>query len=272
MWPYLLGHYKFGSTVEERADHDSSVRQQYERTMSEWLAIEAIVRQRDKETMAANLAKLSQESQDGGMIPLVRKDSSLSNDVFESIDSDDFSHPETVPEESERSSVTTPTTERTASCSTATTEQTVATSPEHQAVALTRSVDSKDVPCSPDEGLGDSIARTSSLADSKRSDSCDTDKNVEGLRSESEDAATLAGAAGDQHHQKSILITNATIEMPDPDPDRDEAEIGEGPEGEGDIVLPGKLLSTSEDGGEEMYILILKLKEERFRFWDLRYF
>ena len=40
--------------------------------MSEWLAIEAIVRQRDKEIMAANLAKLSQESQDGH-IPLVRK-------------------------------------------------------------------------------------------------------------------------------------------------------------------------------------------------------
>ena len=40
--------------------------------MSEWLAVEAIVRQRDKEIMAANLAKLSQESQDGH-IPLVRK-------------------------------------------------------------------------------------------------------------------------------------------------------------------------------------------------------
>ncbi len=34
--------------------------------------MEAIVRQRDKEVMAANLAKLSQESQDGH-IPLVRK-------------------------------------------------------------------------------------------------------------------------------------------------------------------------------------------------------
>ena len=40
--------------------------------MSEWLAVEAIVRQRDKEIMAANLAKLSQESQDGH-IPLSRK-------------------------------------------------------------------------------------------------------------------------------------------------------------------------------------------------------
>lgn len=49
--------------------------------MSEWLAIEAIIRQRDKEVIAANLAKLSQESTDGH-IPLVRKDSSLSNEVW----------------------------------------------------------------------------------------------------------------------------------------------------------------------------------------------
>ena len=41
-----------------------------------------------------------------GHIPLVRKDSSLSNDVFESIDSEDFSHPETVPEETSSQLVT----------------------------------------------------------------------------------------------------------------------------------------------------------------------
>lgn len=38
--------------------------------MSEWLAVEAIVRQRDKEIMAANLAKLSSESTNSE-IPLV---------------------------------------------------------------------------------------------------------------------------------------------------------------------------------------------------------
>nr|CAD7202866.1 unnamed protein product [Timema douglasi] len=52
--------------------------------MSEWLAVEAIVRQRDKETMAANLAKLSSESTSGDVPPptpaLVQE---LSNDVFE---------------------------------------------------------------------------------------------------------------------------------------------------------------------------------------------
>ena len=45
-----------------------------------------------------------------GHIPLMRKDSSLSNDVFESVDSDDFSHPETVPEETS-SQLVTPTSE-----------------------------------------------------------------------------------------------------------------------------------------------------------------
>lgn len=37
--------------------------------MSEWLAVEAIVRQKDKEMMAANLAKLSSESTSGDVPP-----------------------------------------------------------------------------------------------------------------------------------------------------------------------------------------------------------
>ena len=60
VWPYLLGHYKFKSSPQERATLDETIRTQYERIMSEWLAVEAIVRQRDKEVVAANLAKLSQ--------------------------------------------------------------------------------------------------------------------------------------------------------------------------------------------------------------------
>ena len=80
VWPYLLNHYKFGSSPEEREGVTQAVQTEYEKVMSEWLAIEAIIRQRDKETVAANLAKLSQGSTDG-QIPLVRKDSSLSNEV-----------------------------------------------------------------------------------------------------------------------------------------------------------------------------------------------
>ncbi|XP_023715456.1 small G protein signaling modulator 2 isoform X2 [Cryptotermes secundus] len=84
MWPYLLGHYRFGSSPEDRQELDLATQQSYETTMSEWLAVEAIVRQRDKETMAANLAKLSSESTSGDVpppTPAMAQD--LSNDVFE---------------------------------------------------------------------------------------------------------------------------------------------------------------------------------------------
>lgn len=57
------------------------IRQTYETTMSEWLAVEAIVRQRDKEIMAMNMLKLSSESQNGE-IPLVGRERSLSNEVW----------------------------------------------------------------------------------------------------------------------------------------------------------------------------------------------
>ena len=48
--------------------------------MSEWLAVEAIVRQKDKETMAMNIAKLSSESQNED-IPALSEDKALINDV-----------------------------------------------------------------------------------------------------------------------------------------------------------------------------------------------
>lgn len=48
--------------------------------MSEWLAVEAIVRQRDKETQASAMAKLSSESMSGDQVPAqIQRD--LSNDV-----------------------------------------------------------------------------------------------------------------------------------------------------------------------------------------------
>lgn len=84
VWPYLLGHYVFGSTADDRRTLDATTRQSYETTMSEWLAVEAIVRQRDKETMAANLAKLSSESTSGeAPPPTPNLQHDLSNDVFE---------------------------------------------------------------------------------------------------------------------------------------------------------------------------------------------
>ena len=49
-------------TSEQRDVLDVTCREHYERTMSDWLAVEAIVKQRDKEAIAANLVKLSQDS------------------------------------------------------------------------------------------------------------------------------------------------------------------------------------------------------------------
>ncbi|EEB20263.1 run and tbc1 domain-containing protein, putative [Pediculus humanus corporis] len=93
VWPFLLGHYEFGSTIQQRVELDLTTQHNYETIMSDWLAVEAIVRQRDKETMAANLAKLSSESTSGENVPLTPGlNAQISNDVFEdniSLGSDD---------------------------------------------------------------------------------------------------------------------------------------------------------------------------------------
>lgn len=61
VWPYLLGHYAFNSTPEERTQLDDTCKRYYETTMGEWLAAEAVVRQREKERTARAMAKLSAE-------------------------------------------------------------------------------------------------------------------------------------------------------------------------------------------------------------------
>ena len=61
VWPYLLGYYKFGDTANKCAAQDEAARCQYENTVSEWLAVEAIVIQCDREAMEANIARLSAE-------------------------------------------------------------------------------------------------------------------------------------------------------------------------------------------------------------------
>ncbi|XP_045539310.1 small G protein signaling modulator 2 [Papilio machaon] len=60
VWPYLLGYYEFGSTSEQRNEQDAACRRQYETTMSEWLCVEAIVKQRDREATAASIARLTE--------------------------------------------------------------------------------------------------------------------------------------------------------------------------------------------------------------------
>ncbi|XP_039752246.1 small G protein signaling modulator 2-like isoform X2 [Pararge aegeria] len=77
VWPFLLGYYEFGSTAEERSEQDSTYRRQYETTMSEWLCVEAIVRQRDREATAASIARLTESS------GKPRPDENESAEVFE---------------------------------------------------------------------------------------------------------------------------------------------------------------------------------------------
>jgi len=93
VWPYLLGHYPFGSTADEREAQDKAVQAAYEATMSEWLAVEAIIRQRDKEITAARIAKISSGSQSGSQHPhdmtLNGQGRSLSNEVFDDVSSED---------------------------------------------------------------------------------------------------------------------------------------------------------------------------------------
>ncbi|EAT48782.1 AAEL000161-PA, partial [Aedes aegypti] len=94
VWPYLLGHYTFGTTPEERADLDETTKHYYETTMSEWLAVEAIVRQRDKEKTAVAVAKLSSGS---GSLENKSKDAEeeeMENEVFEENGFSDMSEPE----------------------------------------------------------------------------------------------------------------------------------------------------------------------------------
>ncbi|BFZ04787.1 hypothetical protein BsWGS_07825 [Bradybaena similaris] len=177
VWPYLLGHYKFGSSQEEREGLDQAVRTEYEKVMSEWLAVEAIIRQRDKEMVAANLAKLSQESTDGH-IPLVRKDSSLSNEVrpssqvFVSFESEEMSRPETVVEESSTAR-TTPSSDRKTSMELSITSTTIDRSVGTETPPMTIRK-TNYVQDSPDDGLGGSIARggsTTTETDRSKTDS-----------------------------------------------------------------------------------------------------
>ncbi len=85
VWPYLLGQYKWTFNDQDKRDHDKKLRSQYENKLSDWMAIEAIVRQRDKETQAASIAKISGTDSIDKQASFAASQH-ISNEVFESID------------------------------------------------------------------------------------------------------------------------------------------------------------------------------------------
>uniref|UniRef100_G1P5V0 Small G protein signaling modulator 1 n=1 Tax=Myotis lucifugus TaxID=59463 RepID=G1P5V0_MYOLU len=88
VWPFLLGHYQFGMTEAERKEVDEQIHACYAQTMSEWLGCEAIVRQRERESHAAALAKCSSgASLDGPLHRMMHRDSTISNESSQSCSS-----------------------------------------------------------------------------------------------------------------------------------------------------------------------------------------
>uniref|UniRef100_A0A8C6Q7H9 Small G protein signaling modulator 1 n=1 Tax=Nothobranchius furzeri TaxID=105023 RepID=A0A8C6Q7H9_NOTFU len=82
VWPFLLGHYQFGTSEAERKEVDDEVQAYYQQTMDEWLGCEEIVRQREKEQHAAALAKCSSgASMDSSSQRMTHHDSTVSNEV-----------------------------------------------------------------------------------------------------------------------------------------------------------------------------------------------
>ncbi|XP_040099706.1 small G protein signaling modulator 2 isoform X2 [Oryx dammah] len=87
VWPFLLGHYKFGMSKKEMEQVDTVVAARYQRVLAEWKACEVVVRQREREAHPATLTKFSSGSSiDSHVQRLVHRDSTISNDVFISVD------------------------------------------------------------------------------------------------------------------------------------------------------------------------------------------
>lgn len=76
-----MDHYKWHYSKAELTELDAKTQSRYEHKLSDWLVIEAIVRQRDRETTAASIAKLS-STQNVSLTQSIN----LSNEVFESAD------------------------------------------------------------------------------------------------------------------------------------------------------------------------------------------
>uniref|UniRef100_A0A673BIR7 Small G protein signaling modulator 2 n=1 Tax=Sphaeramia orbicularis TaxID=375764 RepID=A0A673BIR7_9TELE len=108
VWPFLLGHYKFGMGKKDISQIDAKISERYQQVMREWKACEVIVKQREKEMQSAIFAKLSSGSSiDSHVLRLVHRDSTLSNEVFMSVDEPDTGSQETPSGEDSTPTMTT---------------------------------------------------------------------------------------------------------------------------------------------------------------------
>ncbi|KFZ53663.1 Small G protein signaling modulator 1, partial [Antrostomus carolinensis] len=95
VWPFLLGHYQFGMTEAERKEVGMGVLPAQQPGVRHWCALgcEAIVRQREKESHAAALAKCSSgASLDSHIQRMMHRDSTISNESSQSCSSGRQNH------------------------------------------------------------------------------------------------------------------------------------------------------------------------------------
>lgn len=64
MWPYLLGHYKFGSTPRDRQETDIAAQNEFRSIMEEWKDVESVIQQQEKEHEVDGISMGSTGSRD----------------------------------------------------------------------------------------------------------------------------------------------------------------------------------------------------------------
>ena len=64
MWPYLLGHYKFGSTSRDRQETDRAAQNEFRSIMEEWKDVESVIQQQEKEHEVDGISMGSTGSRD----------------------------------------------------------------------------------------------------------------------------------------------------------------------------------------------------------------
>lgn len=63
VWPYLLGHYEFGDSLETKRKRDDACRGAFESSARDWVKIERVIKERDNDILEANMAKVARRQQ-----------------------------------------------------------------------------------------------------------------------------------------------------------------------------------------------------------------